>query len=174
MKYIYEDRILHLLFNRPMFKFHIRKLSKETGLDTKTVMGYLRKFIKEDIVIRKKERDHHPYYEANRLSRIYRCKKSNFMIENITKSGLIEYLEEKIHPELIILFGSMQKGTYYRGSDIDLFIKADKIKIDLSKFEKKLGHKINLFFEKDFKKLSKGLLQNIYNGHVFSGNIEVS
>jgi len=96
------------------------------------------------------------------------------MIDKIIQSQLIEYLEEKINPELIVLFGSIQKGTYRKESDIDLFIKSDERKVDLSTFEKKLGHKITLFFEKDFKKLSTGLLSNIINGYVLSGTIEVS
>ncbi len=139
MIYAYENKVLSLLFNKPMAKFHVRQLSRDTNLDTKTIMKYLKRWEKEGIIIRKKQRNHFPYYEANRLSRRYRFKKSNFMIEKIMQSNLIEYLEEKINPELIILFGSIQKGTYYKESDIDLFIKSDEQKIDLKRFEKKLG-----------------------------------
>jgi len=162
-----------MLFENPMSKFHVRQISREAKLDTKTVMSYLKKFTKEDIVVKRKERHHHTYYEANRLSQLYRYKKSSVMIEKIIKSGLVEYLEKNTNPDLIVLFGSMQKGTYHEGSDIDLFIKADEKKINLEKFENRLGHKISLFFEKDTKELSKGLLQNIYNGYVLKGTIEV-
>ncbi len=168
-----ENKMLELLFNRPMLKFHVRQFSRDTGLDTKTIMVYLKKFMKEDIVIRKKERNHFAFYEAKRLSKLYRYKKSNFIIERIIKSQLIDYLEEETTADFIVLFGSMQKGTYYKDSDIDIFIKADAKRIDISKFEKRLGYKINLLFEDNLKKLTKGLLRNIYNGRVLSGRLEI-
>lgn len=166
-------RILKLFFNMPMSKFRVRWLSRFTKLDTKTVMNYLKNFVKEGIVIRKKPRNHYPYYESNRLSKIYRYEKSNIAIKKIIKSKLIEYLEKKLHPEAIVLFGSIQKGTYYKKSDVDLFIKVDYKKVDLSKYEKKIGYKITPLFEQNLKNLSRGLLQNIYNGYVLSGNLKV-
>ncbi len=74
---------------------------------------------------------------------------------------------------MIILFGSIQKGTYHKESNIDLFVQSDYKKLDLKKFNMKLGHKISVFFEKYLKKLSKDLLENIYNGTVLSRELEV-
>ena len=156
-----------------MKKFGIRELSRITKTDTKTVMKYLKTLIKKKIVIKNKEKNRYPYYEANRLSYIYRHEKSEILIKKILESGLIECLEEKISPKTIVLFGSVQKGTYHKESDIDLFILADYKKLDLSKFNKKIGHQVNLFFEKDLNQLSKGLLENIYNGLTLSGKLEV-
>lgn len=166
-------RILKLFFNMPMSKFRVRALSRLTKLDTKTVMNYLKNFVKEGIIIRKKSIKHYPYYEAKRLSKVYRYEKSNVIIKKIIKSKLIEYLEKKLHPEVIVLFGSIQKGTYHKKSDIDLFIKVNYKKVDLSKYERKIGYKITPLFEQNLKNLSRGLLQNIYNGYVLSGNLKV-
>lgn len=168
-----KNKILNLFFTRPMSKFHIRELSRITKLDTKTVMNYLKNFVKEEIIIRKKTKHSYPYYEANRLSRIYRYEKSNIIIKKIIKSKLIKYLEKQLHPEVIVLFGSIQKGTYHKKSDIDLFIKTKYKRIDFNKYEKKIKYKINPLFEQNLKKLSKGLLQNIYNGYILSGSLEV-
>lgn len=170
---IYEQRLLDLFFQKPMSKFHVRELGRLTNLDTKTVMKYLKDFVRKCLVIRKKEKKGFPFYEANRLSPLYRYKKSQLMIEKIYESDLIPFLEKELKPKVLILFGSIQKGTYHEKSDVDIFVQAKQKKIDLSKFEKKLKHKIVLFFEEDPKNLTKGLLQNIYNGYVLSGQLEL-
>lgn len=86
---------------------------------------------------------------------------------------MIECLEKELKPRVVILFGSVRKGTYHEKSDIDIFVQAKKKKIDLAHFEKKLKHRIELFFEENPRQLSKGLLQNIYNGIVLSGELEL-
>ncbi|MCK4670400.1 MAG: nucleotidyltransferase domain-containing protein [Nanoarchaeota archaeon] len=169
---VYEHRILELFFKRPMSKFHIRELGRLANLDTKTVMKYLRDFIKRKLIVRKKEKIGFPFYEANRLSPLYRYEKSHVMIEKIYESNLIIFLEKELNPKVIVLFGSIQKGTYHEKSDIDIFIQAKYRGLYLSKFERILKHKIKLFFEEDPKSLTKGLLQNIYNGFVLSGQLE--
>ncbi len=168
-----KNKLQNLFFINPMSKFHVRELSRITKLDTKTVMKYLKELVKEEIIIKRKIKHKYPYYEANRSSYIYRYEKSNLIIKKTIKSKLIEYLNKQLHPQVIVLFGSMQKGTYHKKSDIDLFIKTKYKKIDFNKYEKKIGYKINPLFEQNLKKLSKGLLQNIYNGYILSGNLKV-
>ncbi len=168
----YETSLLEQFFLNPMTEFGVRKLGRMTNMDTKTVMKYLKEFSKRGVVVKKEEKGKHNYYEADRLSRIYRHEKSELLIKRILESGLLEFLEQELKPKAIVLFGSVQKGTYHTESDIDLFIQADYKKLDLKVCNKKLGHEIKLFFEKDLGKLSKGLLENIYNGLVLSGNLE--
>lgn len=168
-----KEKIMNLFFINPMSKFHVRELSRMTKFDTKTVMNYLKNFVIDGMIVRRKMKNKYPYYEANRLSKVYRYEKSNFVIKKIVKSKLIEYLEKKLCPEVIVLFGSIQKGTYHKKSDVDLFIKSKHKRIDFSKYERKIGYKITPLFEENLKKLSKGLLQNIYNGYVLSGSLKV-
>ena len=170
---MYEANFSDLFFLNPMKKFGVRELSRITKTDTKTVMKYLKNLVKRKIILKKKEKKKYPYYEANRLSNLYRHEKSEVLIRKVLESGLIEFLEEKLTPKTIVLFGSVQKGTYHQESDVDLFIQTDYKKIDLSKFDKKIGYKVKLFFEKDLNKLSEGLLENIYNGLTLSGKLEV-
>lgn len=170
---IYEQKLLDLFFERPMSKFHVRELGRLTDLDTKTVMKYLKDFVKKYLIVRKKEKKGFPFYEANRLSPLYRYKKSQLVIERIYESNLIPFLEKELKPQVIVLFGSVQKGTYHEKSDIDIFVQAKQMKLNLSKFEKKLKRKIVLFFEEDPKSLTKGLLQNIYNGYMLSGQLKL-
>lgn len=168
-----ESRIADLFFQQPMAKFHVRQIGRLANLDTKTVMKYLGGLSRKEIALRKKEKGKFAHYEANRLSPLYRHEKSHAVIERIYGSGLISYIWGQLHPKAVVLFGSMRKGTYHEGSDIDIFIQAEKTRLDLSSFERKLGRRINLLFESQPKTLSKGLLQNIYNGYVLDGELEI-
>jgi predicted nucleotidyltransferase len=67
----------------------------------------------------------------------------------------------------------MRNGEYNKNSDIDLFVQIDKKEISLTKFETKLKHKINLFFEGNLNKLSNELFNNIINGIKLSGYLKL-
>lgn len=168
-----ESRIAELFFQQPMAKFHVRQIGRLANLDTKTVMKYLNKLSRGEIAIRKKGKGRFPHYEANRLSPVYRYEKSHAAIKSIYGSGLVGYIRKMLHPRAIVLFGSMRKGTYHKDSDIDIFIQGERARIELSSFERKLKRKIDLLFESQPNRLSKGLLQNIYNGYVLDGEIEL-
>ncbi len=174
MSNIYEIKLLKLFFFSPMKGFGVRELARLTKLDTKTIMKYLNDFIKRNIIRKFKKKGTFPKYEANRSSLQYRYTKSSYLVKKIIESGLIEFLDEKLKPKAIVLFGSMRKGTYHKMSDIDLFIQADYKRIDLRKFEDKLDYDIQLLFEKDLKQLSQGLLINIIDGITLKGKLEVT
>ena len=94
-------------------------------------------------------------------------------LKEIKESSLLDYLNDNLMPNLIILFGSASKGEDLEDSDIDLFIECSDKKLDLSKFETKLHRKINLFLSKDFNKLSKELKNNLINGIILKGYLKV-
>lgn len=167
------QKIVLLFFHHPMAQYGIRELSKLTSTDTKTIMKYLDTLVQKRIICRKEQRGKFPYYEANRTSYIYHHEKSEQIIKKIYESGVIEYLEQQLTPKVIILFGSIRKGTYHSKSDVDIFIQAPSKKINLTKFSKKIGYPIELFCEPDLKNLSKGLLTNIYNGLILAGKLEI-
>ena len=48
-----------------------------------------------------------------------------------------------------------------------------RIEINISQFEKKLGHKIHLFIDVDINKLPKELFNNIINGIKLIGYIKI-
>ena len=164
--------ILKPFFLRPMQKYGVRELSRITKLDTKTVMKYLQAFTRRKIIVKKQEKGKFPYYEADRTSYAYRHEKREFLFQKIIKSGLIDYLEKRLHPKTLVLFGSVAKGTYHQESDIDLFVQTDYKRIDLTVFNRRIGHPIQLLFEPKMQNLSKGLRENIYNGLVIMGQVE--
>ena len=48
----------------------------------------------------------------------------NYFMEEIVKSGLVDYLIENLNPSCIILFGSIRKGDSVGESDIDIFVES--------------------------------------------------
>lgn len=169
-----REKLAHEFFIHPMGKFGVRELSRKTKMDTKTTMKYLGELTKDKIILKKKEKSKHTYYEADRHSRMFYHEKSEVIVKRILKSGVIEFLEKELRPRVIVLFGSIPHGAYHHKSDVDIFVQAERKRLDLDKYDKKIGYPINLFFEKDLKQLSRGLLSNICAGTVLSGYLDVT
>ena len=99
--------------------------------------------------------------------------------QNITKdtkiyeSMLIDFLEDKFLGLTIILFGSYSRGDDISKSDIDIAIIGQKKEVDLKKFEKILFKKIILNFYPSFTDIHKNLKENLCNGILLSGGIEL-
>ena len=95
-------------------------------------------------------------------------------IRNIYISGLLNYLEAQLPGGTIILFGSYSRGEDTNTSDIDIAVIERKDKLmDLKKFEIILNRKINVNFYESWKKIHKYLKNNILNGILFIGGVEL-
>ena len=160
-----KSKILQLYFENPDKKFTVREVSLKTKIPKSSVHRILSELKKEKIISKEGE-----FFRSN-LSKI---KKINFYVEKIVEVGLLDYLISELNPSLIILFGSMRKGDSVKSSDIDIFIETCVEKnIDLSSFEKKLGHKIELFLENDINNLQKNLFNNVINGINLFGSVKL-
>ncbi len=98
-------------------------------------------------------------------------------VENLKKmylSGLSDYLESTLPGGTIILFGSFSRGEDTNTSDIDIAIieRKDKL-LELEKYEKILNRKINVNFYGSWKKIHEHLKNNILNGILLSGGVEL-
>ena len=92
----------------------------------------------------------------------------------IYESKLIDFLYEKFPEATIILFGSYSYGEDTINSDIDIAIIGTKEKdINLTEFEKKLEHNISINFYDNLHKINKHLRNNILNGIILKGGIEL-
>jgi predicted nucleotidyltransferase len=94
-------------------------------------------------------------------------------LKQIYDSGLEEYLYSLFPGATVILFGSYSNGedTYY--SDIDLaVIGGEEKKID-PKFSKILEREIIVNYYDSFKKIEINLLNNLLNGIVLKGVINL-
>ena len=95
-------------------------------------------------------------------------------LKQIELVGLAEYLEEQLPGATIILFGSYSKGEDVFSSDIDIAVIGRKNKsVNLEFFEKKLEKLININYYTSFNEMHKNLRNNILNGIVLKGSVEL-
>ena len=97
-----------------------------------------------------------------------------FNIKEIYSSGLVGLLSEKFPGAAVVLFGSYSYGEDTLKSDIDIAIIGSKSKdIILEKFEKLLEREIIINFYDNFKDIHKHLKENLCNGILLKGGIEL-
>ncbi len=149
----------------------MRELSRRVKLAQVSVMNHL-KALREDGLILKEKKGIYPTFMANRENEDFKLLKKQNLFWRIHKCGLIPFLDEKVKPNCIVLFGSASRGEDTELSDIDLFVQAEEIEIDLKRYEKMMNRKINLFFEPKIDALSKELMNNIINGQVVYGYLK--
>ena len=165
-------KILELFIEFPAKDFSVRGLARNLKISHATVLKYIADLEKLSL-IKKKEATLYPTYFANTESQKYKFYKRNWLIFKINESGLIDYIQKEALPSSIILFGSGAKASFTIKSDIDIFVEASEKRLDLTKYEKKLNHKINSLFEQNINNLSKELRNNIINGVVLYGFINI-
>jgi len=167
-----KARIMDLFFEEPSRQFQIRQISRILKIAHTSVKNYLGELAREGFLKTAKTYAYKSYI-SNQQNRKFKIFKQIRMLQKLYESGLVDFLEEEIHPKCIILFGSVRKGEYTKTSDIDLFIHAKEKTVNLKTFEKKLKHKISLFFEEDINNLSNELYNNIINGIKLSGYLKI-
>ena len=95
-------------------------------------------------------------------------------LRQLYESGLIDFLEKEFAGATIILFGSYARGEDTTSSDIDIAVIGRKEKyLKLTEFEKTLERTIFLNFYHSFKEIHKNLKENIFNGIVLIGGVEL-
>ncbi len=95
-------------------------------------------------------------------------------LKSIYVSGLSECLERELAGGTIILFGSYSLGEDTNASDIDIAVieRKDKL-LHLEKYEEILNRKINVNFYSSWKDINQHLRNNILNGIVLQGSVEL-
>jgi len=161
-----------LFIEKPNKDFSARGIARILKLNHATVLKYLKNLLELEL-IKKKEETLYPTYYANTENADYRFYKKNYIISKIKESGLIDFIQEQTLASSIILFGSCAKGVFTEKSDIDIFIESKEKELNIKKYEKKIGKKINLLFEPDINNLSKELRNNIINGRILYGSIKI-
>jgi len=165
-------RILQEFFKYPTTDFQMRQLSRNTQIAQPSVMNHLKSLEKEGFIL-KERKGLYPTIKANRDSPKFRLYKKNDLILTLNDSCLINHIYDSCTPDTIILFGSASKGEDIESSDIDLYVAGPKHTLVLDKYEKLINRNISLLFEEDFSKLSKELKNNILNGIILKGYLQV-
>lgn len=169
--------ILKPFFEYPNKKYSIRELSRILKINHTTVRQYLNKLVKEGFLSSKKE----GVYSFYRL--IIDKKTLNlklfYNLEKIRKSKIIEDLEKEYDFPIIVLFGSYAFAMDDSTSDIDICLISNIEKeFSAKRYEQKLNRKVSIHkFSKTTLEKSKrsnhNLINNICNGIVLSGELEV-
>ena len=171
--------ILRHFFEEPEREFHLREIARLIGSAPSTASKYISELVEIKIITARSSKGF-KLFKSNTENALYNDCKLFYNIHQIRNSGLIEFLVEEFnHPKAIVLFGSFRKSENIPESDIDIFIEtARKKEPNLTKFEKKIGHPVQLFqFSRNeigqMKSRNKELLNNIVNGIVLEGFFEV-
>lgn len=168
-------RTAEVFFLSPTKEHYLMDISRSIGIAHTSVKKNIKGMVKLGLImesVEKKGGRKFPIYKANIDNKTFKKYKIIFNISSILESNLIDFIEEKLAPKSIVLFGSYPRGEDVEDSDIDLFIECKNEKLNLNGFEKKLCRKIEMHFNENFTSYSKELKNNIINGIVISGFLE--
>lgn len=165
-------RVLAVFFDDPVKDFQLREISRKIKLHHKTVLRQMKKLLKMKLV-KENRKTLYKSYNSNTENPWFARTKRTFNLLQLYDSGLIDFLQEKVQPGAITVFGSYAKGVDTKESDIDLFLEAPEENLEVSLYEEKLGRKVHLFFEKNFHSLNSGLKNNLLNGTILQGSLKV-
>lgn len=169
------QRTAEMFFVYPTKAHYLTDISRKIGLAHTSVKKNLDKLVKLSLVTESAEKKggrKFPLYKADINNKIFKKYKNIYNMASVLESGIIDFIEEKLMPKSIVLFGSYGRGEDTEDSDIDLFIECKKEELSIIKFEKALNRKIELHFNDNFNSYPKELKNNIINGVVLSGFLE--
>ncbi|MGV8162581.1 MAG: nucleotidyltransferase domain-containing protein [Candidatus Nanoarchaeia archaeon] len=167
--------VLNLFVANPTKTFYLMEISKKIRLAHTSVKMLLNELKKEGLIIEmveKKGTRKYPIFKANINNKEFRKYKRVHNYDLLLESGVVEYLGDHLMPKCIVVFGSFQKGEDVEDSDVDLYVQCKEELVDLAKFEKTIGRKIQLHFAPDFSEYSLELKNNVLNGITLYGFLE--
>ena len=170
-----QSEIFRLLCIKARESLNQRRLSQLLGVSPTAIAKALPLLEKEGMISKEAKKPMNlTLVELNRDSQKVMQLKRCENLRMIYESGLIEFLTDSFPGSTIILFGSYSRGEDTTSSDIDIAIIGRKEKmINLDGLEKLLERKININFYDSMKDIHKNLRENICNGIVLSGGIEL-
>ena len=170
------EKLKALFLEESLRRWHFEDLVRASVMSRERVNHYLKKLIKENVILRAKPRGRMPYYVANQDSLTFRTEKQLYGLYLLAQSGLFEHLRSLPEIKTALLFGSFGRGDWSKSSDIDLFIYGDDSGFDKAGFERKLGREIQVLSYIDSHTMSKELdpklLPNIARGFQIKESLE--
>lgn len=170
-----QQEILRLLSMRVGVPLNQRSIARATGVTATAVITAIPELEKQELINAKQDEESKRWsIELNRDNHKVMQLKRVDNLKLIYETGLADFLENEFAGATIILFGSYSRGEDTLKSDIDIAVigRKDKL-IELEKFEKVLERKINLNFYDSFKQIHKHLKNNILNGIILYGSVDL-
>lgn len=170
---VLQSEILRFLFVKAGASFNARATAKALNVSQTAISKALPLLEKEELVKIEKKSGRWSI-KLNRDNPKAVAFKRAENLKMLYESGAASFLEEQLPGATIILFGSYSRGDDTITSDIDMAIIGRKEKnLDLARFENRLERKINLNFYPSLKEIHKELRENLCNGIVLAGGIEL-
>lgn len=130
-----RKKILKLFFEEPNTELHLREISRKSGVSRDNVDKSMRLFVKEHL-FQRRETSNMVFFKPNlqnpRLLKIFEFleleKREEFFKKNRRIARLIRKYTQDIvnltnkNIQMVILFGSVARGEWSRGSDIDIMV----------------------------------------------------
>lgn len=171
-----EENVLKLILeNSPLKEWHFEDIVIEAKVTKAVANKWLKKYVKEGVLKRIKEKGKFPYFIAGSNNPVYYSSKRFYALEQLYRSGLIQQLVALKNAKAVIIFGSFIRGDWYKDSDIDIFIFGNSSGFDKKYYEIQLQRTIELHIFKDkgeIKEVKTGLIKNIINGYIVKGQIQ--
>ena len=170
-----QQEILRLLFIRAGTSLNQRRIANLLEVSPPAVMKALPALKKENLIQLQQDKESKRW--SIRLNRDYHRVMQLKRTDNLNliyETGFVDFLEKEFAGATIILFGSYSRGEDLVNSDIDIAVIGRKDKLlDLTKYEKELERQININFYDSFKNIHKHLKENLCNGIVLIGGVEL-
>ncbi len=168
-------KVAQVFFDEPAQDHYLREISEKAGLSHTSVKNHLEYLERSGIIeVENLERGERTYPIYKRVENdTFKLYKKLDVQYRLVSSGLIEFIEENCNPDAIVLFGSAAYGEDIEGSDIDIYVQASCGKIKISEYEEIFNRKIQLHFKESLEEYPNELVNNITNGIVLYGYIEV-
>lgn len=172
---VLQQEIMRLLFVKVGIALNVRRISQFLEVSAPAVAKALPNLNKKRLVNIQQDTESNRWsIELNRNSHSVMQLKRADNLKQIYETGLADLLEKEFAGATIIIFGSYSRGEDVAKSDIDVAIVGRKSKsIDLTKFNDLLERKIIINFYDSFDKIHKNLKENLCNGIVLSGGVEL-
>ncbi len=172
---VLQQEILRLLFVKAGVSLNQRRIARMLKVTPPAVMKALPKLEEKALINLNQDEDSKRWsIELNRDNhKVIQLKRVD-NLRQIYSSGLADFLEKEFAGATIILFGSYSRGEDTITSDIDIVVIGRKEKqMKLTNFDKALERTIFINFYSSFKEVHKHLRENIFNGIILAGGIEI-
>ena len=172
---VLQQEVLRFLFTYPEKSFTGRAIAKSLDVSQPGVSKALTGLKKENYINIQKDRESKRLtITLNRDNDLIIGLKRADNLRRLYESGLVYFLENQFPGATIILFGSYSRGDDTSTSDIDIAVigRKDK-KADLANYERLLQRKITMQFYSSMSSVHKALRENLCNGIVLIGGIEL-
>ncbi len=170
-----QQEILRMLFVKAGESLNQRQIAKTLDVTPPAVMKALPQLEKEKFIKLEQDKESKRWsIELNRDNhRVMQLKRVD-NIRQVYESGFADFIEKECAGATIILFGSYSRGEDTTTSDIDIAIIGRKEKeVNRELYEKIFERKINLNYYQSFKEIHKNLKENLCNGIVLSGGVQL-